>query len=56
MGTEEYLPVDILMDSIPLLESIGSTKQVEEKMLRNSITDFKDDLEQQRVKSYSWLR
>ena len=42
-------------DSIPLLESIGSSKQVEEKMLRNSISDFKEDLEQDLVSSYSWL-
>ena len=28
------IPVAIFTDSIPLLESIGSTKQIEEKMLR----------------------
>ena len=34
---------------------IGSTKQIEEKMLRNSIVDFKEDLEQGNVNSYNWL-
>ena len=50
-----YLPVKIFTDSISLLESIGSSKQIEEKMLRNSIADFKEDLEQGLVKSYNWL-
>ena len=49
------IPIKIFTDSIPLLESIGSTKQIEEKMLRNSITDFKEDIEQGCVESYSWL-
>ena len=49
------IPIKIFTDSIPLLESIGSTKQIEEKMLRNSITDFKEDLQYQRISSFSWL-
>ena len=53
--SEEHLPVKMFTDSIPLLESIGSTKQVEEKMLRNSIADFKEAIEQGLVISYSWL-
>ena len=51
----ESLQVKMFSDSIPLLESIGSSKQVEEKILRNSIADFKDDLENGLVSSYSWL-
>ena len=53
---ENKLKVKMFTDSIPLLESIGSTKQVEEKMLRNSISDFKEDLENGLVESYSWLQ
>ena len=51
----EQVPVTIFTDSIPLLESIGSTKQIEEKMLRNSITDFKEDIAHQRIESFAWL-
>ena len=53
--SSKRLPIKIFTDSVPLLESIGSTKQIEEKMLRNSITDFKEDIEQGYVDSYSWL-
>ena len=49
------LPIKLFTDSKPLLESISSTHQVEEKMLRNSITDMKDALYEKRVTSYSWL-
>ncbi|XP_068237035.1 uncharacterized protein [Palaemon carinicauda] len=49
------LPVRLFTDSRPLLELIGSTKQVEERLLRNTITDFKEKLEDNSVESYSWL-
>ena len=49
------LPVRLLTDSRPLLESIGSTRQVEERLLRNTITDLKEKLEDNSVESYSWL-
>ena len=49
------LPVRLFTDSRPLLESIGSTKQVEERLLRNTITDLKEKLEDTSVESYSWL-
>ncbi|XP_068214069.1 uncharacterized protein [Palaemon carinicauda] len=39
-----YLPVRLFSVSRPLLESIGSTKQVEERLLRNTITDLKDKM------------
>ncbi len=52
---EKKLPIKLFTDSKPLLESIGSTHQVEEKMLRNSITDMKDSLYEKRVTSFSWL-
>lgn len=49
------VPVRLFTDSRPLLESIGSTKQVEERLLRNTITDLKEKLEDNSVDSYSWL-
>ena len=52
---EKKLPIKLYTDSKPLLESISSTHQVEEKLLRNSITDMKDSLYENRVTSYSWL-
>ena len=53
--TGKKLPIKLFTDSKPLLESISSTHQVEEKMLRNSITDMKDSLYENRVTSFSWL-
>ena len=50
------LPVKLFTDSKPLLESISSTKQVEERLLRNAVTDLKEKLEDTTVESYSWLR
>ena len=41
---EKKVPIKLYTDSKPLLESISSTHQVEEKLLRNSITDMKDSL------------
>ena len=52
---DKKLPIKLFTDSKPLLESISSTHQVEEKMLRNSITDMKDSLYENRVESFSWL-
>ena len=48
-------PVKLYTDSKPLLESIGSTHKVEEKLLRNCVTDMKDRLYDGKIKSYSWL-
>ena len=52
---KKRLPIKLYTDSKPLLESISSTHQVEEKLLRNSITDMKDSLYENRVTSFSWL-
>ena len=34
------IPIQIYTDSNPLLDSIASTKQVEQRLLRNTITDL----------------
>ena len=42
-------------DSRPLLESIGSSGQVEEKSLRQSVASLKQSLEDKDVARYSWI-
>ena len=42
-------------DSHPLLESIGSSGQIEEKALRQSVAYLKQSLEDEDVMAYSWI-
>ena len=49
------IPVRIYTDSIPLLESIASTRQVEQKLLRNTMTDLKEKLIDGEVSAYGWI-
>jgi hypothetical protein len=51
----EKIPIRIFTDSKPLLESVGSIHQVENKLLRNNIQDMKDMLYERIVLSFSWL-
>jgi hypothetical protein len=51
----KQVPIKIFSDSKPLLESIGSIHQVEEKLLRNNITIMKNVLYDGIVFSFSWL-
>ena len=44
-----------MTDSEPLLDSLGSTKQVEQKMLRQTVQDMKDMLEDKSVDNYRWI-
>ena len=46
----------IFTDSRPLLESIGSSGQIEEKNLRQSIMYLKQSLENGDVLGYSWIQ
>ncbi len=52
---EKRIPVRVMTDSEPTLESIASTKQVERKGLRMTITELKEKLLEGEVKSYQWL-
>ena len=52
---KKRIPIKLFTDSKPLLESISSTHQVEERLLRNSITDMKEVLYGGEIQSYSWL-
>ena len=49
------IPLHIYTDSKPLLDSIASTKQVEQRLLRNTMTDLKEKLERGLVTGYSWV-
>ena len=42
-------------DSCPLLESLGSSGQIEEKALRQSVAYLKQGLEDEDVMAYSWI-
>ena len=51
----EKLTLKVFTDSRPLLESIGSTSQIEEKALRQSIASLRQSLEDAEVNQYSWI-
>ena len=40
---------------MPTLDSIASTRQVERKLLRNSLADLKSKLEDGSIASFNWL-
>jgi len=45
----------LFTDSRPLLESIGSSGQIEEKALRQSVASLKQNLEDGEVGSFAWI-
>ena len=50
------MKVRLFTDSRPLLESIGSSGQIEEKALRQSVAYLKQSLEDGEVTDYSWIQ
>ena len=50
------MKVRLFTDSWPLLESIGSSGQIEEKTLRQSVAYLKQSLEDEEVTDYSWIQ
>ena len=52
---KKKIPIKIFSDSIPTLESITSTKQVEQRLLRNCYTDLNDRLTNGEVECFVWL-
>ena len=52
---KKRIPLRVFTDSRPLLELIGSTKQIEEKQLRQSVANLKQLLEEKDVEQYSWI-
>ena len=49
------IPLKIFTDSRPLLETIGSTSQIGEKALRQSVASLKQSMEDGDVEQYSWI-
>ena len=49
------MKVRLFTDLRPLLESIGSSGQIEEKALRQSVAYLKQSLEDEDVMAYSWI-
>ena len=49
------MKVRIFMDSEPTLESIASSRKIEIKYLRVTVTDLKERLLDGEIYSYSWL-
>ena len=49
------MPVRIMTDSEPTLESIASTRPVERKGLRMTVQEMKEKLIEGEIKSYQWL-
>lgn len=47
--------VELFTDSRSLLESIASTKQVDRKIMRNTVAALKEYLSNDEISSYSWL-
>ena len=54
-GSEKMIPVKIYTDSLPILESIASSCQVEQRLLRNTMTDLKQKLIDGDISSYCWI-
>ena len=50
------MKVRLFTDLRPLLESIGSSGQIEEKALRQSVAYLKQSLEDEEVTAYSWIQ
>ena len=49
------LPADVFVDAQSLLDSIGSTKQVEEKTVRHVIASFKQNVEDKEIRMFDWV-
>ena len=49
------MDVKVFTDNRPLLESIASSKQVENKMMREVIADMKEKLMEKKVNAYEWI-
>ena len=49
------IPLRVFTDLRPLLESIGSSSQISEKALRQTIAFLKQSLEDRSVEQFSWI-
>ena len=53
--SESQVPVEIKIDSKTLLDSIGSTKQVDEKTIRHLVAWIKQQKEEGKVRNIDWV-
>ena len=53
--SEKQIPVEVKIDSKTLLDSIASTKQVDEKTIRHLIAWIKEQKEEGKVKDIDWV-
>ena len=53
--SEDQIPVDVKIDSKTLLDSLNSTKQVDEKTIRHLIAWLKEQLFDKKVKQIDWV-
>ena len=53
--SESQIPVEVKIDSKTLLDSIYSTKQVDEKTIRHLIAWIKEQIEEEKVKRIEWV-
>ena len=54
-NVKQRIPVRVYTDSLPLLEIIASSKQVDQRHLRKTMVDLKQKLIDGEVSSYSWI-
>ena len=52
---KQRIPVRVKTDSLALLESIASSKQVDQRLLRNTMVDLKQKLIDGEVSLYNWI-
>ena len=55
MRKPDQLPVTAYVDNKSLWESIHSTRQCEEKLLRNSVAGMKEQLQLGEVRNIEWV-
>ena len=53
---DEVIPVKLFSDSLGTLESIASTHQVEQRMMRADVADLKQKLEVGEISKYCWVQ
>ena len=53
--TDKRIAVKVYTDSKATLDSLASTHQIEQRMLRSSIADLKQKLETKEIQSYEWI-
>ena len=53
--SEAQIPVEVAIDSKTLLDSISSTKQVDEKTIRHLVSWIKEQVAENKVQKIDWI-